>query len=83
MINLREQLRTHRASLNVVIQRTREPSELQYWQTSEILTARLDDALQLLEYYDLTATSLLEQQQTLISLVRKSLKLVKNSVMEG
>jgi hypothetical protein len=80
MINLREQLRTHRASLNVVIQRTREPSELQYWQSSEILTARLDDALQLLEYYDLTATSLLEQQQNLISLVRKFLKI---SVTEG
>lgn len=68
-INLREQLRTHRASLKVVIQRTTEPSELQHWQSSEILATRLEDLSQMFEYHDLTATSLLDQQHSLISLV--------------
>lgn len=72
MITLREHLRTHKASLQVVIRRTNEPSELQYWQASEILTARLDDALQVLEYYDQVASSLLEKQQNLLSLVSLS-----------
>jgi hypothetical protein len=36
---------------------------------TQVLHTRLDDAFQLLEYYDLTATSLLEQQQNLLSLV--------------
>ena len=33
------------------------------------LKGRLDDAFQLLEYYEVTATTLLEQQQNLLSLV--------------
>jgi len=69
MITLRECLRAHKASLKIVIQRNGESSEQQYWQSSEILSARLDDAFQLLEYYDQMACSLLEQQQNLLSLV--------------
>jgi hypothetical protein len=69
MITLREQLRAHKASLKVLIRRTNEPSELQYWQSSEILSARLDDALQSLEFYDELASSLLKQQKNLLGLV--------------
>jgi hypothetical protein len=36
------------------------------------LKGRLDDAFQLLEYYEVTATTLLEQQQNLLSLVHSS-----------
>jgi hypothetical protein len=69
IITLREHLRAHKASLGVVIRRIEEPSELQYWQSSEILSTRLDDAMQLLDYYDQIAGSLLERQQNLLSLV--------------
>ena len=72
MISLREHLRIHKASLRVVIQRTRQESEGQsYWQSSKVLRNRLDDASELLEYFDVTATSLLEHQQNLLSLVSR------------
>lgn len=70
MISLREHLRIHRASLKRVIQRTKEDSDSQSrWQSSHVLKNRLDDAAELLEYFDVTATSLLEHQHNLLSLV--------------
>jgi hypothetical protein len=72
MISLREHLRIHKASLRVVIQRTKQEPEVQsYWQSSKVLRNRLDDASELLEYFDVTATSLLEHQQNLLSLVSR------------
>jgi hypothetical protein len=69
MISLREHLRIHKASLQIVVQRTKNANEALYWTQSKILDTRLEDAFQLLEYYDVTATSLLERQQNLVSLV--------------
>jgi hypothetical protein len=67
MISLREHLRIHKASLDVVIQKLKEPLDE--------LKIRLHDTFRLLEYYDVTATALLEQQQNLLSLVSMSLSL--------
>jgi hypothetical protein len=69
MISLREQLRIHKASLHVVMQRAKGWPDPGGSRKSRVLHTRLDDAFQLLEYYDVTATSLLEQQQNLLSLV--------------
>jgi hypothetical protein len=60
MISLREQLRIHKASLDCVKQVKPQPEDLK---------SRLNEASRLLEYYDLTATTMLEQQQNLLSLV--------------
>ncbi|KAH8588870.1 hypothetical protein B0O99DRAFT_693028 [Bisporella sp. PMI_857] len=68
MISLREHLRIHKASLYVVLQRTDNWSDPGGPPEARVLHTRLDDAFQLLEYYDVTATSLLEQQQNLLSL---------------
>jgi hypothetical protein len=69
MISLREHLRIHKASLHVVMQRAKSWPDPGGPRKAQVLQTRLDDAFQLLEYYDVTATSLLEQQQNLLSLV--------------
>jgi len=39
------------------------------WLDTQHLKGRLGDAFELLDYYDVTATTLMEQQQNLLSLV--------------
>jgi hypothetical protein len=70
MISLREHVRIHKASLRIVMQRVEDMLGGVDWITTQALKGRLEDAYQLLEYYDVTATTLLEQQQNLLSLVR-------------
>ena len=80
-MSLRELLRIHMESLNVVKQAlTRHqiqklatksgPSSSLNWEVSEDLTDRLDRTSQVLKYYDVTATALVEQQGNLLSLVK-------------
>lgn len=70
MISLREHVRIHKASLRIVMQRVEGMLGGVDWIATQALKGRLEDAYQLLEYYDVTATTLLEQQQNLLSLVR-------------
>lgn len=70
MISLREHVRIHKASLKIVMQRVEYMLGGVDFMTTQGLKGRLDDAYQLLEYYEVTATTLLEQQQNLLSLVR-------------
>jgi hypothetical protein len=69
MISLREHVRIHKASLKVVKQRVDKMLGGPEWLDTQHLKGRLEDAFELLEYYDVTATTLLEQQQNLLSLV--------------
>ena len=69
MISLREHVRIHKASLKVVKQRVEKMLGGPEWLDTQHLKSRLEDAFELLEYYDVTATTLLEQQQNLLSLV--------------
>lgn len=68
MISLREHIRIHKASLKVVKQRVEKMLGGPEWLDTQHLKGRLEDAFELLEYYDVTATTLLEQQQNLMSL---------------
>lgn len=70
MISLREHVRIHKASLKIVMQRVEYMLGGVDFMVTQGLKGRLDDAYQLLEYYEVTATTLLEQQQNLLSLVR-------------
>lgn len=75
MISLREHLRIHKAALKIVAlnsQKIKRNKVRASWQGSSDLNSRLDAAAQLLDYYDVTATTLLEQQQNLLSLVHIS-----------
>jgi hypothetical protein len=75
IINLREHLRIHKASMKRIIQGLGNKVEATITPSAKhtkSLLVRLDDALQLLEYYEVTACSLLDQQQNLLSLVRYS-----------
>jgi hypothetical protein len=69
MISLREHVRIHKASLRIVMQRVEYMLGGVDFMATQGLKGRLDDAYQLLEYYEVTATTLLEQQQNLLSLV--------------
>jgi hypothetical protein len=69
MISLREHVRIHKASLKIVMQRVEYMLGGVDFMATQGLKGRLDDAYQLLEYYEVTATTLLEQQQNLLSLV--------------
>lgn len=69
MISLREHVRIHKASLKIVMQRVEYMLGGVDFMATQGLKGRLDDAFQLLEYYEVTATTLLEQQQNLLSLV--------------
>jgi hypothetical protein len=63
---LRESIRLHTSSLKrfcLGIERLENTSH------SASLRERLDDVSQLLEYYELTSSTILEQQQNLLSLV--------------
>ena len=71
MISLREHVRIHKASLKIVMQRVEYMLGGVDFMATQGLKGRLDDAFQLLEYYEVTATTLLEQQQNLLSLVRR------------
>jgi hypothetical protein len=73
MISLREHVRIHKASLKVVKQRVEKMLGGPGWLDTQQLKSRLEDAFELLEYYDVTATTLLEQQQNLLSLVSTNL----------
>jgi hypothetical protein len=68
MISLREHVRIHKASLKIVMQRVEYMLSGVDFMATQGLKGRLD-AYQLLEYYEVTATTLLEQQQNLLSLV--------------
>ncbi|KAH6707784.1 hypothetical protein BKA61DRAFT_134492 [Leptodontidium sp. MPI-SDFR-AT-0119] len=68
MISLREHLRIHQASLDVVMKRAQDWPEPSGPRASHSLLTRLDDAFRLLNYYDVTASTLLEQQGNLLSL---------------
>jgi hypothetical protein len=73
MISLRELLRIHKESLKTVknrIDSLQANEDLNY--SIQNMHARFTDAFGLLDYYDLTATALLEQQQNLLSLVSLS-----------
>jgi hypothetical protein len=72
MISLREHVRIHKASLKIVMQRVEYMLGGVDFVATRGLKGRLDDAFQLLEYYEVTATTLLEQQQNLLSLVHSS-----------
>jgi hypothetical protein len=72
MISLREHVRIHKASLKIVMQRVEYMLGGVDFMVTQGLKGRLDDAFQLLEYYEVTATTLLEQQSNLLSLVRVS-----------
>lgn len=74
MISLREHVRIHKASLKIVMQRVEYMLGGVDFVATQGLKGRLDDAFQLLEYYEVTATTLLEQQQNLLSLVGLSLQ---------
>lgn len=66
---LRESIRLHTASLkrfSLGIERLGNATHL------APLRERLDDVSQLLEYYELTSSTILEQQQNLLSLVTHS-----------
>lgn len=66
------------------MQRTKqEPEGQSYWQSSNVLQNRLDDASELLEYFDVTATSLLEHQQNLLSLVSRRLSNINFDVKQN
>jgi hypothetical protein len=69
MISLREHVRIHKASLKIVMQRVEYMLGGVDFVATQGLKGRLDDAFQLLEYYEVTATTILEQQQNLLSLV--------------
>ena len=66
ILSLQEHLRSHKASLNVIIRRLQSPSQAQGMNP---LAYRFDTVSQVLDYYDVTSTSLLNQQQNLLSLV--------------
>jgi hypothetical protein len=68
MISLREHVRIHKASLKIVMQRVEYMLGGTDFMATQGLKGRLDDAYQLLEYYEVTAATLLEQQQNLLSL---------------
>ncbi|KAG4438465.1 hypothetical protein IFR05_006033 [Cadophora sp. M221] len=68
MISLREHLRIHQASLDVVMKRAQDWPEPSGPRAGHSLLTRLDDAFRLLNYYDVTASTLLEQQGNLLSL---------------
>jgi hypothetical protein len=78
IISLREHLRIHKASVRRIIQGLNDKVKVadspSHWSQKHrrSLLIRLDNTLQLLEYYDVTACSLLDQQQNLLSLVRSS-----------
>jgi hypothetical protein len=74
-LSLRELLRIHMESLKVVreavkrtIDRTQDRNN-RAWEKSELLNARLRYNCQLLGYYDVTATTLIDQYKNLLSLV--------------
>lgn len=69
LITLREHLRIHIASMNVVRHRFTNQKAAESSAPDAFLNMRLEDAYNLLEYYNVTATGLLEQQQNLLSLV--------------
>lgn len=69
IISLREQLRIHKASLQAVMQRMDRVSGELHSPRKQLLMDRLDDAFQLLLYYDVTASTILEQHRNLLSLV--------------
>lgn len=72
IISLREHLRIHKASVRRIIQGVGDKTEATDPEARKLgraLRVRLDDTFQLLEYYDVTASSLLDQQQNLLSLV--------------
>jgi hypothetical protein len=66
MLNLQEHLRSHKASLDVIKRRLQNPSQSQ---EMNLLTYRFDTASQVLDYYVVTSTILLGQQQNLLDLV--------------
>jgi hypothetical protein len=84
IISLREHLRIHKASVRRIIKGISNKVEGASFSSpdqSQKLLMRLDDAFQLLEYYEVTACSLLDQQQNLLSLVSslyQSLLILKN-----
>lgn len=72
IISLREHLRIHRASVRRIIQGIGDKVEAagdEAPKQSRSLLIRLDDTFQLLEHYEVTACSLLDQQQNLLRLV--------------
>jgi hypothetical protein len=66
MLNLQEHLRSHKASLDVIKGRLPNPSQSQ---EMNLLTHRFDTASQVLDYYVVTSTILLDQQRNLLDLV--------------
>lgn len=69
LITLREHLRIRIASMNVVRHRFTNQNAAESSAPDTFLNMRLEDAYNLLEYYNVTATGLLEQQENLLSLV--------------
>jgi hypothetical protein len=80
VIDLRELLRIHKATLSVVQQgldairkqnysHSHSQSNNTRWEENETLEERFKFNAQLLEYYDVTATTLIEQQNNLLNLV--------------
>jgi hypothetical protein len=79
IISLREHLRIHKASVRRITQGVGERAEATDPAARKLgraLRVRLDDTFQLLEYYDVTACSLLDQQQNLLSLVHNCVSLI-------
>ncbi|KAH8819972.1 hypothetical protein F5884DRAFT_849257 [Xylogone sp. PMI_703] len=68
MINLREHVRIHKTSVKIVMQRVENMLGGSQWIDTQHLKTRLEDAYQAIEFFDVTATTLLEQQQNLLSL---------------
>lgn len=82
MISLREHLRIHQASLDVAMKRARDWPDPGGHQVRRRLLTRLDDASRLLNFYDVTASTLLDQQGSLLGLVSRFLALEAELIVE-
>ncbi|RFU34416.1 hypothetical protein B7463_g1904, partial [Scytalidium lignicola] len=68
VIGLREHVRIHKTSIKIVMQRVENMLGGSQWVDTQHLKTRLEDAYLAIEFFDVTATTLLEQQQNLLSL---------------